>query len=547
MGGFITFLAALAVTTALLPLLIRLAAPLGFVDRPNARKVHSNIVPRIGGVAMVIGVTIAALIGLERNTGLMALLSSIGILAIAGILDDRFDLSYQAKLVGQIVAAFVIVTYGDVLVQRIPFLDSNLPDWIAVPFTILILLATTNAINLSDGLDGLAGGVTLLSLGTIALLAHSAEAWTILITSLAVIGSVFGFLRFNTHPATVFMGDTGSQFLGFIVGVLTIQLTQSAAPALSSVLPFMLLGLPIIDTLMVMAQRIGKGLSPFHADRNHIHHKLLELEFDHYEAVMVIYVIQAVFVILGFTLRYQWDALVLSIYVISSFLILLVFRLALWSRWRFRGRDGKERTHYFTRYFEHWRRRGYLSDAAMAYIVVVIGGYLLFAVIYPKSIPYDVGMLAGGMAAMQFVFLLLRGANPMATIERIGFYVTAGLAIYLMQLSPGIAALGGKGEQVLFLSVVIAGLVAIRYSTQPTQFRLTPLDLLMVTVAIVMPQLFASPGKGMLDWQLGLAKLIVLFYAIELVLGRLGHWHRELRMTQMVVLAIAGIRAILNA
>ena len=153
-----------------------------------------------------------------------------------------------------------------------------------------MLVGITNAINLSDGLDGLAGGVTFLSLAAIAVLTYIAvDAGFMLLATMSIMGSILGFLRFNTFPARIFMGDGGSQFLGFSAGVLAILLTQSSNTALSPALPLLILGLPILDTLMVMGERIYEGRSPFVADRKHIHHRLLALGFHHYEAVVTIY------------------------------------------------------------------------------------------------------------------------------------------------------------------------------------------------------------------------------------------------------------------
>jgi UDP-GlcNAc:undecaprenyl-phosphate/decaprenyl-phosphate GlcNAc-1-phosphate transferase len=461
-------------------------------------------------------------------------------------LDDRFDLNYKIKFIGQIIAALIVVLYGNVLIERIPFFEGTLPTLFAVPLTVLVLLATINAINLSDGLDGLAGGVSLLSLGTIALLAHSSQAFEILIIALAVIGSVFGFLRFNTYPAVVFMGDTGSQFLGFAVGVLTIQLTQSAAPSLSSVLPFMLLGLPIVDTLMVMVQRISKGASPFRPDRNHIHHKLLELNFDHYEAVFIIYFIQVIFVALGFALRYQWDTLVLITYVVVSTAVLLTFRWALWHPWRYRASSGERSPSTVSHYFQRLRSSGRLEGAALTYLIFTIIAYLLFSVSYPKKIPYDIGVLASAMAALQLIMALYFGTKPLVAMERIGLYVTIGVAIYLMQNSPPIPVFGGKIEQVIFISMVVAGMVAIRYSTQPSKFQFTPLDFLMLLIILVLPRVLDLQAVNSTNWQLGLAKLAVLFYIIELLLNRLTSWRRSFRLAQVALLAFGGFRAILG-
>src|SRR5262249_553564 len=153
------------------------------------------------------------------------------------------------------------------------------------------------AINHSDGLDGLAGGETLLSLFGIAYLAYLAQDPMLALMCFAVLGGIFGFLRFNTHPARVFMGGAGSQFLGFPLGPFVVALRTQSSPGLSMALPLLLLGLPVIDILAVFYLRATSGMNWFRATKNHVHHRLLELGFDHYQAVVAIYALQTAFIV----------------------------------------------------------------------------------------------------------------------------------------------------------------------------------------------------------------------------------------------------------
>jgi UDP-GlcNAc:undecaprenyl-phosphate GlcNAc-1-phosphate transferase len=195
------------------------------------------------------------------------------------------------------VTAVLIVVMSGVVIKYVPFTGLDpLPAHIAVPLTTFVLVGITNAINLADGLDGLASGTSLLSLGIIAMLAYMTDHLTVIFIAVSVVGGILGFLRFNTYPPRIFMGDSGSQFLGFSAGVLVVMLTQQNDSALSVVLPVMILGLPIVDTLLVMGQRLYEARSLFLPDKNHIHHRLLVLGFDHYEAVFVIYLLQSILV-----------------------------------------------------------------------------------------------------------------------------------------------------------------------------------------------------------------------------------------------------------
>ena len=276
MAFYASLLVAMLFTLVSIPPLIRWAGVIGAVDIPNERKVHQKVVPRIGGVAIVLGAMISLLIWLPFENRYLAITASILVLAAFGLWDDRCDISYKYKFLGQALAGILVVGWGDIRVLDVPLLG-ELPLLVSWLFTLLCLLAVTNALNLADGLDGLAGGTTLLSFGLIGILAYNAGADYILYVAMAVVGGVLGFLRFNSHPASIFMGDTGSQFLGFILGVELILLTQIADPALSWSVPLLLLGLPLLDTITVMLKRVLTGKSPFSPDRNHMHHRLWHL------------------------------------------------------------------------------------------------------------------------------------------------------------------------------------------------------------------------------------------------------------------------------
>ena len=319
------FIVSLVITMVLIPPVMKWAERIGAIDLPDERKVHKSAIPRVGGIAMVIGSMVSILFWTEFNNQIISLLSGYLILLFFGIWDDRTDLNYRIKFAGQILAVIIVVVAGDVVIHRIPFIENDLPLYIAVPFTIFALVGITNAINLSDGLDGLAGGTTLLSLSVIGLLAFQADGFDVVIIAMAVAGSIFGFLRYNTYPARLFMGDTGSQFLGFSAGVLAILLSQSISTAMSPVLPLIILGLPVLDTIAVMTQRMYEGRSPFSADKNHIHHKLLAIGFDHYEAVLLIYVVQSTLVIAAYKFLYESDLLLLSSYFLFVYLFFLFF------------------------------------------------------------------------------------------------------------------------------------------------------------------------------------------------------------------------------
>lgn len=335
MNYLFTFFTALVVSMVIIPLMIRLAPRVGMLDYPDQRKVHAEPIPRVGGVGIVLGALIPILMWSPLGDFMRAYLFGSVVLLVFGVWDDSRDLNPYLKFIGQIIAASAVVFYADVYITSLPFMDMEpVPEYFAKPFTVFAIVGMINALNVSDGLDGLAGGLSILSLSCIAYMAYMAEGFGVITIVVAALGGILGFLRYNTHPARVFMGDTGSQFLGFTLGFLAVLFTQKINPAVSPSLALLFLGLPIIDMLAVIAQRFHYGISPFAATKHHLHHRLLELGFDHYEAVVMIYLVQALFVASAVPLSYESDWLIMSLYLGVSGLIYLAIYGAIREHWR---------------------------------------------------------------------------------------------------------------------------------------------------------------------------------------------------------------------
>src|SRR5579883_241279 len=272
MSLLLAALIALSITTACMPALRRWALRVGLTDRPGPRKVHTATVPRVGGIAMAGGILVPTLLVAPHDTVMIGFLGGALVLLAFGVWDDRCDLDYRLKFLGQFLAVGLVIAIGHVRIADLT-LDRplELPPMLSGLLTFGFLVGVTNAMNLADGLDGLAGGLALLCLCAIAVFGAICGNRPVMAVALIEAGAVLGFLRFNTHPARIFMGDSGSQMLGFSVGALAILATQGETCPLSAALPLLLLGLPIMDTLTVMLTRIRAGRSPFSADSNHLH------------------------------------------------------------------------------------------------------------------------------------------------------------------------------------------------------------------------------------------------------------------------------------
>ena len=250
---YVSLAVAFIASILLTPLVKRLAFRIGAVDAPNYRKVHQKIMPRLGGLAIflsfLIGLAILRPESPRYEDPLMPLALILGafVIVITGILDDMFEISAKAKLLGQFVAALIVIFVGGVQIDfiNLPF-DNGIIDfgWLSIPLTLLWIIGITNAVNLIDGLDGLAAGVSTIGLITLATMAFIMGNGFVLAVAAMLACSILGFLFFNFHPAKIFMGDTGALFLGFMIAVLSL-LGFKNLTFVSFIVPVVMLGIPI--------------------------------------------------------------------------------------------------------------------------------------------------------------------------------------------------------------------------------------------------------------------------------------------------------------
>ena len=520
---FASFIVALAVTMALIPALARWASTFGLLDQPNERKIHLRKIPRIGGIAMIVGAMLPIILWVPFDQEVVAVFIGITVLLFFGVWDDRGDLDYRLKFLGQFLAAAVVVLYGGIAVKVLPFLGlSPIAPVVSIPLTIFVLVGVTNAINLADGLDGLAGGMVLLSLCGIALLAYLAGGSEVLIVAVAVLGAVLGFLRFNAYPARIFMGDSGSQFLGFTVAVLAIILTQQTNPALNPALPLLLLGVPIFDTLFVMSKRIYYGQSPFSADNNHIHHQLLGLGLDHYEAVALIYIIQTLFVVAALLFRYESDLVVVSLYVGACLALALALVVAGRSGWRVHHPGSRSGLAGLVAALDE---RQVLKNVSLGILWAGISTVLFVIPVIARTVDRDMGIGAG----ILFVLLLARlifGYKLWFVFLRLLIYVCIAFVVYLGQhvAIEGMPTLVGLAQYLFFGVMLMALVLAIRF-TASSSFNMTPTDLL-VAIVVVALAFFAHGRAGDAALTTLIMELVILFYGSEVLLRNMqNRWN----------------------
>ncbi|MFV0255335.1 MAG: MraY family glycosyltransferase [Erysipelotrichaceae bacterium] len=321
MNYFINFLLPFALVLILTPALTRIALAKGWTAKVNERTVHKGLIPRVGGIIIYFAFMSGVLLFLDFSSQSMAYMLASSIMFFVGLYDDIFDMPALVKFLMQVIAAIIVIYFGGVIINTI-----NLPFGLRIDNTFILgmisfvwIVGVTNAINLLDGLDGLATGISSIVLITAIVIAFSFTPQKNILMMLILLGSLLGFLKYNFYPASIFLGDCGSQFIGFVMGFLTLVSFKSSA-FITLVIPFVILFIPLMDSVVAIFRRKLSGKSIVDADRSHLHHVLMiDLNLGHRKTVLVMYVVTAIF---GFTAwLYHFDSSVGTIVLV--FLILL--------------------------------------------------------------------------------------------------------------------------------------------------------------------------------------------------------------------------------
>ena len=541
---FSTLIIAMFITVVMVPPMQRVAIYFNAVDVPNSRKVHSYPRPRCGGMAMAIATFVSVLIWLHADRQVLCILAASGLLVFFGFVDDVKNMSYRGKFAVQVICALIVTLFGGVKIKTLGMLMPNdmlLPAWIAIPLTVLFILGITNAINLADGLDGLAGGIALLSFVCMGYLAFQSKNTWVLILSAAMIGAIFGFLRFNTYPATLFMGDAGSQFIGFMGAISAISITQNHC-AFSPMLPLLIFGLPIIDTLSVMYERISTGRSPFSADMNHMHHKIIRLGLYHTEAVFILYMLQTVFILSAFFFRYYTDGFIILFFLLFAALVVFAFAMAEKKGWQFKRYNLIDKV--IKGRLRVLREKKILIK--FCFRTVRVGfPILLFAVcMVPSIYPISVSIFALILLAFLTLILIFKKDWLQGAI-RVSLYMLVPVIVYLGR-TEGMTFLDGfaKFFYLSFGLIVFFAILTLKFSDRKDGFKTTPTDFLVFFIAIVVPNL---PDAQIRSYHMGTltAEIISLLFGYEVLIGELRGEVDMVAWEVMGVLFMVGVRGLL--
>lgn len=330
----------LLLTLMVTPVLIWAANMYGFVDQPDERKHHQGSIPLVGGVAMFFSIAVSSALFVDSAEAFWGLFTAISIIVVVGLFDDWGELSVRARFLGQAIAALVMALYAGAQL-------SNLGDLLgfggvtlgafAIPFTMFAVVGVANALNMSDGLDGLAGGLALISAAFVAAAAYLSGQQETFVTLLILGGALIGFLAFNMRfpwqaRARVFMGDSGSLMLGFLVGWAIIRVTQIGADPVPPAAALWFFAIPLWDTVSLMLRRVLKGRSPCHAGRDHLHHILLRAGYSDADVVRLIHTVAVLCGLFGF---FGWRFGIPDYVMLYSFLaVFAVYCLAVQHAWK---------------------------------------------------------------------------------------------------------------------------------------------------------------------------------------------------------------------
>lgn len=324
---FVIVLVTFLTSLILVPIMKKVAIHINAMDEPNERKIHKVPKPRLGGLAIYFSFLLGYILYGEINTQMISILIASFLLIIVGIFDDINSVPARYKFLVQVIAASIVVIYGNLGFTEISFLGLKFyfNHFINDIIAIIFIVGITNAINLIDGLDGLASGVSaiyFLTISIIAIILNRLGGLDIILC-LIMLGSTLGFLFHNFPPAKIFMGDTGSLFLGFMISVIAL-LGYKVTTFTSLVVPVVILAIPIFDTAFAIFRRLLKGQNVGEADKEHFHHQLLKMKYSPVASILIIYAIDILFATVSIFYTLGDNQIAIAIYIILMILLLFI-------------------------------------------------------------------------------------------------------------------------------------------------------------------------------------------------------------------------------
>lgn len=546
---FYIFITSLMTAVIMIPSVSKLAIRIGGIDKPDERKVHCTETPRLGGIAIFCAFLFSALFFIDIDRQIKAFLAGAVVIFLTGLADDLTGLSPRNKLIGEVIAASVVIFSGGISMTTLgnPLGLGEIQLGIfAIPFTIFAVVGVMNAINLIDGLDGLAGGTSAVACLAFGVLAWNTGNSSLLALVVALLGAIVGFLRYNTYPARIFMGDSGSLFLGYCMAFFSVMLLNKSGGGVSPVAPLMILGVPILDTLVVMVRRKMNGVRISSPDKTHIHHLLLDLGFGHRFSVLLVYGLSyllAVSALLLHGTRDSTQAIVLLLYCIVLYSSIHVLATSARAQQFLLLKNNKSirQTKTFRSLVEYSR-----------YLLVVIK-YLLLAILtlvifvkpeYPVNIAWGSALLLVCMSG-----LLMVGSVWGNSLLQSVIYFSGLISIFIIENYGRQTELAGCSliwiSHILFACLLVAVSIKVVLRKRVGNLMTTPFEYLILFVVVAVP-LLPTDIAAQYHLMIVAAKSVVIFVAYKLILMRQVHKSRKILVATFIALLALILRFVLH-
>jgi UDP-GlcNAc:undecaprenyl-phosphate GlcNAc-1-phosphate transferase len=574
----LVFSTALVLALAVIPFVAKLAHAYGVLDLPDyvagapgsagrqsssqapeSRRVHANPIPRLGGIGIAVGFAVSVLIWKGTDSVGWIVAPSLLIFAI-GLIDDFWPLSARLRFFAQVLITTCAVFFGDLWLRSVVLsehLQYALPPWVGVPFSIFIVVGAINAVNMVDGLDGLAGGVVLIGVTLLSYLhVITTGSFGLLIgLSLPMIGGILGFLRYNSHPATIFMGDGGSNWLGFMTGMMMLVVLggkpigsatllqdsqfviqgSTSVPLLSAVL---CLAVPVFDTACVIASRLRHGLHPMKADNRHFHHTLLRLGLSHSQCVSAVYFVALVAGVLGIApvafpryhltwVPYATAAMLLVLFPLGLKVTKGSGQMLITSALERRSQAINNRVRNLLRFWE----------SANRYTIYAI---LLVAPLLAGAAPRNIGLVAG-FAASALLLAILAAKGSTDFMQSTALAVAAGVLLIANNSNQIMIEFSGTRYEMqsvynsLFIWLAISTFGFIATTARKNYLIIRPSDYLLVCIPLVLI-LIPEPFRSEYRFNVVGLRALVLFAALRTMVRR-----HQYSMRRFSVIAFAGL------
>lgn len=546
---FYIFSCALTTSLIMIPPISHLAVRIGGIDRPDDRKVHTSETPRLGGIAIFCAFLFSVLFFVEIDRQVKAFLAGAVVIFVTGLADDLINLKPGQKLFGQILAASTAIISGGIHLTTLgdPFgLGPITFGFLAIPFTIFAVVGVMNAINLLDGLDGLAGGVSAIACLAFGVLSLKSGTTHLLPLIVALLGAVTGFLRYNTFPARIFMGDSGSLFLGYCMGLYPVMLLSRPEAGISPVTLLIILAVPVFDTLIVMLKRIKRGESISSPDKTHIHHRLLDLGFGHKFSVVLVYGVTYLLSMCAILFNSAADYILMAALVIFSMVFYAVLSALastnLLQKYTVLRSNQPIRTTYTYRSVAGFSR--YLLLIIKYLLLTLLGLALLVNPVYPRVIPVTAGLLM--ILTLAFFVLKKRWSN---TLFQVAIYFAGAISIFVIENYGQSTAVAGFSlisiSHFLFVCLFLVEGIKIFLRRNSVHLITTPFEYLILFIVVAIPML-PSHILGNFNLSIVAAKSVLLFVAYKLILMRHAKRNRKIFLMTSIALFAFVVRYLLH-